>query len=78
MQLRPTNAKIQRLMEIVAMPAKVMSREPSKCAAAAPHAHNGRPCCSSMPISAENVENVVSPPQKPVMISKRHSGASVE
>jgi hypothetical protein len=28
--------------------------------------------------SAENVENVVSPPQKPVTTSNRHSGATVE
>jgi hypothetical protein len=34
-----------------------------------------RPSCSSSTTSAEKVENVVRPPQKPVMMSSRHSGA---
>jgi hypothetical protein len=34
-----------------------------------------RPDCINNTTSAENVENVVSPPQKPVVMNKRHSGA---
>src|SRR5207253_2361143 len=58
------------------MPANVMTIEPMRCAPAAPRAHSARPCCMSVTTSAENVENVVSPPQKPVMTDKRHSAAS--
>jgi hypothetical protein len=60
---------------MVAMPANVASTEPARCAPAAANAQAARPCCSSVTISAENVENVVSPPQKPVITSSRHSGA---
>ena len=59
----------------VPMPAKVMSSEPNRCAAAALRAHSGRPAISMPTISAEKVEKVVRPPQNPVMTNRRHSGA---
>ena len=62
----------------VPMPAKVIDTEPNKCSAAAPHALTDRPCSKSATISEEKVENVVKPPQKPVITNSRHSGASPE
>ena len=59
----------------MAMPANVINSEPSKWAATAPKAHTVRPDCSSITTSAEKVENVVKPPQKPVVTNSRHSGA---
>ena len=38
-------------------------------------AHAVRPDCRSTTISAEKVENVVKPPQNPVVRNSRHSGA---
>ena len=35
-----------------------------------------RPACSKVTTSAEKVEKVVKPPQKPVMMNNRHSGAT--
>ena len=63
---------------MVAMPAKVIVTEPMTCNAIAPTAQLSRPCWSKVVSSAEKVENVVSPPQKPVMMKRRHSGASAE
>lgn len=60
----------------VPMPAKVINTEPAKCSAAALHALSNCPCCINATISDENVENVVRPPQNPVMTNNRHSGAS--
>ena len=57
------------------IPASVIATEPNKWAAAAPQAASARPCCSNVTISAENVENVVRPPQNPVITNRRHSGA---
>ena len=34
------------------------------------------PSCNSLMLSYENVENVVNPPQKPVVRKMRHSGVS--
>ncbi len=45
---------------------------------AAPQALKDWPCCNRATISDEKVENVVRPPQKPVMTNNRHSGASPE
>src|SRR3546814_7393824 len=67
-QRPPTNWK-------VASPARVISSEPPTCSTMAPAKTPNRPCWNSSAISAENDENVVKPPQKPVMISSRHSGA---
>ena len=64
-----------RLHSTVPMPAKVISTEPTTCSATAPSAQPVRPCCSKVTSSAEKVEKVVSPPQKPVIQSSRHSGA---
>ncbi len=50
--------------------------EPPTWITTALHAESSRPAPISVTISAENVENVVSPPQNPVMTSSRHSGAS--
>ena len=61
----------------VAMPANVINKEPNKWAATAPRAQTARPDCSSSTISAEKVENVVKPPQNPVVTNSRHSGANV-
>ena len=58
----------------VAMPARVMISDPTRWAAAAHSAQLMRPCCSSNTTSAEKVEKVVSPPQKPVMMKSRHCG----
>jgi hypothetical protein len=60
----------------VPIPANVINTEPARCNAAAPYAPSDRPCSSNATISDEKVENVVSPPQKPVMTNNRHSGAS--
>ena len=67
-----------RAQTTVVIPARVISTDPATCAAAAPSAQESRPCCSNIASSAEKVEKVVSPPQKPVMISKRHSGEIAE
>jgi hypothetical protein len=61
---------------MVPIPANVISTEPARCAAIAPHAHIPRLCCRSETSSAEKVEKVVNPPQNPVMTSNRHSGES--
>jgi len=53
----------------------------AKCMPAPAQAMSVRPCCKSATISAEKVEKVekvVKPPQKPVMMNRRHSGASAE
>src|SRR5438552_14641394 len=65
-----------RMRRIEPMPAKVMTMEPTTCAptSAAVHPSCWRP--SSVAASPEKVENVVSPPRKPVVISKRASGGS--
>ena len=59
------------------MPAKVISKEPMTWAVMVPQAQPRRPCCSSPVTSAEKLEKVVRPPQKPVITSSRHSGDSV-
>src|SRR2546422_258975 len=65
-----------RMRRIEPMPAKVMTMEPTTCAptSAAVHPSCWRP--SSVAASPEKVENVVSPPRKPVVMSKRASGGS--
>jgi hypothetical protein len=40
-----------------------------------PHRPSLSALCSDVTTSAEKVENVVRPPQEPVMIKSRHSGA---
>src|SRR3989442_9263496 len=65
-----------RMRRIEPMPAKVMAMEPTTCA---PTSAAVQPSCwrpSSVAASPEKVENVVSPPRKPVVISKRASGGS--
>ena len=57
------------------MPANVSSNEPTKCVPIATNAVPFLPDCIKTTTSAENVENVVSPPQNPVVTNKRHSGA---
>ena len=56
------------------MPRIVMSSDPARCAPISATAHPY--CCleSRPTASAEKVENVVSPPRKPVMMKRRHSG----
>src|SRR5438128_2619207 len=58
------------------MPAKVNANEPRRWLAIVivPHRYSLR--MSSVTISAENVENVVSPPRNPVVTSKRNSGVN--
>ena len=56
------------------MPASVAATEPTTCTATVAPAIAILPCCSSVTTSAEKVEKVVRPPQKPVTISSRHSG----
>ncbi|MNF18852.1 hypothetical protein D3C80_2232040 [compost metagenome] len=46
------------------------------CKAIEPRAHEIRPSWMRETTSAEKVENVVNPPQKPVISSRRHSGLS--
>src|SRR6267143_1873870 len=65
-----------RTRRIEPMPAKVMRMEPATCA---PISTTVQPNCwrpSSVAASPEKVENVVSPPRKPVVMSKRASGGS--
>src|SRR6516225_4807141 len=76
LQLVGTHALRLRNHSTVPIPAKVITTEPTRCAAAAPSAHSARPCCTSVTSSAEKVEKVVSPPQKPVITNSRHSGAT--
>jgi hypothetical protein len=59
----------------VARPAGVITSDPATWVAMALMAQARRPACSKVTTSAEKVEKVVSPPQKPVTMSKRHSGA---
>jgi hypothetical protein len=53
----------------------VSSSEPAKCTRASSAAIASRSSWISSTTSAENVENVVSAPRKPVIASRRHSGA---
>ena len=62
-------------VDMVSMPSNVRQTDPSTCTVIAPMAHPNLLSCNRETISAENVENVVSPPKKPVMINKRISGA---
>jgi hypothetical protein len=58
----------------VNMPTAVAPNEPSMCA---PIATKAQPNCASpnrLTTSEENVENVVSPPRKPVMTNNLASG----
>src|SRR5271169_3132372 len=59
----------------VLTPANVISREPPKFAPIAASAPARRPDCMRNTTSAEKVEKVVKPPQKPVVMNSRHSGA---
>src|SRR6266480_1501023 len=65
-----------RMRRIETMPAKVMTMEPTTCAptSAAVQPNCWRP--RSVVASPEKVENVVSPPRKPVVMSRRASGGS--
>src|SRR6266511_4337475 len=58
------------------MPAIVIASEPATWPPTAidPHSHSLR--SSSVTTSAENVENVVRPPRKPVVVSRRISGGN--
>ena len=58
----------------VCMPSMVIINEPPRWAAMMTMLQAYCPRASSVTVSAENVENVVSPPRKPVMMSRRHSG----
>ncbi|BAK13096.1 protein CrcB CrcB [Pantoea ananatis AJ13355] len=59
-----------------AKPAKLISNEPMTCTSALLIAHRYLPVCNKVINSAVNVENVVSPPHKPVMMSNRQAGSS--
>ena len=62
----------------VAMPAKVISTEPTTCRPMEPAAQANCWRCSRVTISIEKVEKVERPPQKPVMMSSFHSGERLE
>ena len=62
---------------IVAMPKNVIPNVPTRWSAINVIADPIRPDCSKETVSAENVENVVSPPSKPVTTNNRHSGANM-
>ena len=59
------------------MPANVIATDPTTCMATTDAAHSKRPCCNRTTTSAEKVENVVNPPQKPVTSSIRQIGEIV-
>lgn len=58
----------------VPIPRKVMTADPITWTAITPPAMAARPSCNRDTTSTEKVENVVSPPQNPVLINSRHSG----
>src|SRR5579885_71769 len=72
-----THARFLALYAI-AKPSSVIASEPTRCSAisASDHAYSCR--SSSVTVSPENVEKVVSPPRNPVVMNKRNSGDNEE
>ena len=67
-----------RNQRTVRMPSAVSVSEPARCAPMAAIAQPTCDCESRPTTSAENVENVVRPPRKPVITKSRASGGSDE